>query len=159
MLWILVGLAFGLASAAIAAQRSIAAVVLGAAGVVIFIGLSAAPLALYLTRSGPGLVVDDDGFDDRSTPCLSAGRVWWTEVLAVYPLQLNRQWFIVIHLRHPEVYLARQNWLFRKSARANLALVGSPITLTANNLKTDTESLFTLLDESFQRHLRQESHR
>ena len=79
-------------------------------------------------------------------------------MLAVYPLQLNRQWFIVIHLRHPEVYLARQNWLVRTSARATLALVGSPITLTANNLKTDTESLCTLLHESFQRHLRQASH-
>jgi hypothetical protein len=144
----------GLASAAIAAGGSISAVVVGAVGVVIFIR-AVAPLALGLTRRGPGLIIDDDGFDDRSTP-LSAGRVSWTDVLTVYPLPVHKHWVIVIEFRHPHTDLARHSWLFRISARATLALVGPPLslTLTAGNLKTDTESLFALLHESFERHRR-----
>src|SRR4029453_10621842 len=73
---------FVVASLAIIAQGSAVTLVVGAVGLLTFAGFGIAWIVLLL-RTGPGLVVDDTGFDDRSSLGVAAGRVLWADVTSV----------------------------------------------------------------------------
>ena len=152
LLSILGSVAFVLVSLAIAAQGSALALVVGTVGVVTFVGFGVLWVALGMRR-GPGLIVDDDGFDD-GTSALAVGRVPWADVTGVSDWTAFRSSTVVVHVRNPDAYLARLTWIARPAARANLAVVGSPVTMTSSSLDMDSESLSALLHEGFERHRR-----
>ena len=144
---------FVVASLAIIAQGSALTLILGAVGVLTFAGFGIGWIFLLL-RAGPGLVVDDTGFDDDSS-AVAVGRVLWADVTSVSQRGAFGSSFVVVNVRDPEVYLARLGRLARLAATANRSLVGSPVTVASGGLKTSFESLATLLREGFEQyHLR-----
>ena len=100
---------------------------------------------------GGGLVVDDEGLDDRSS-ATAVGRVPWADVVAVSERTDFGSPIVVVGVRDPESYLARMGRLKRSAARANLGLVGSPVTLASTGLGTDHARLLRTLEESFQQY-------
>jgi hypothetical protein len=145
---------FIVASLAIIAQGSAITFVVGAVGLLTFTGFGIAWIVLLL-RTGPGLVVDDTGFDDRSSLGVAAGRVLWADVTSVSQRSVFTTSHVVVNVRDPEAYLARLGRLGRLAATANRRLVGSPVTVASVGLKTSFASLHRLLSEGFERyHLR-----
>ena len=104
-----------------------------------------------LVRSGPGLGVDDDGVDVTSSAS-GVGRVPWSDVTHVSTWGMPGSRNVVVHVRNPEDHVERLGWFARRSARANVSLVGSPVVLNANTLQTDTESLVRLLHQGHEGH-------
>jgi hypothetical protein len=119
-------------------------------GIVTF-GTFGALWVRQLFRSGPGLVVDDHGFDDASS-AIGVGRVPWSDVTHVSTWGMPGSRNVVVHVRNPGDHLERLGWFARRSARANISLVGSPVVLNANTLRTDTDCLVRLLREGHERH-------
>lgn len=99
---------FVVASLAIVAQGSAITLLVGAAGVITFTSFGLAWILLCL-RAGPGLVVDDTGFDDQSS-AVAVGRVMWSDVTSVSEWGAFGSSHVVVNVRNPEVYLARLGW-------------------------------------------------
>ena len=141
---------FVVASLAIVAQGSAITLLVGAAGVITFTSFGLAWILLCL-RAGPGLVVDDTGFDDQSS-AVAVGRVMWSDVTSGSEWGAFGSSHVVVNVRNPEVYLARLGWFARLAAAANRRLVGSPVTIASNGLKTNFENLNMLLHQAFEQY-------
>lgn len=158
MMWAILGcLALVLASAVIATQGPPLAIVIGVVGLVTFLGFGVTWVVLS-RRKGPGLVVDDEGFDDRSS-AVAVGRVPWSDVRGLSEWTASGSSSVVVHVADPDVYLVRLPWLARRLARVNVAMAGSPVTIASTGLDIDHERLFALLQEGLERHRRVESGR
>ena len=132
------------------ALGSAASRVVGVLGVLTFGAFGVGWLTL-LFRGGPGLVVDDEGFDDGSSG-VSVGRVEWSDVTTVDTWGVLGSSFVVVRVRHPRAYLARLGWLWRPAAWANWRLVGSPVTVGSVGLRTGFDGLHELLLEGFEQY-------
>ena len=141
---------FVLASLGILAQGTAATFVVGVVGLVTFGGFGLGWVRLALRR-GPGLVVDDDGFDDAST-LVSVGRVPWSDVLEVSDWSLSGSTSIVVRVRNPDTYLRRLRGPARWAARVNGRMVGSPVTLASTGLRTDSAELHEVLADGLRRY-------
>lgn len=139
---------FVLASLAILAQGTAVTFVVGVAGIVTFGGFGVGWVRLTLRR-GPGLVVDEDGFEDTSS-LVSVGRVRWADVRSVGTWRTLTT--IVVRVRHPEKYLGRLRGPGRWAAGVNRSMVGSPVTLASTGLRTGATDLEQLLGEGLQRY-------
>ena len=141
------------ASLAIIAEGSALTLIVGAVGVLTF-GWFGIAWVVLLLRTGPGLVVDDRGFDDNSS-AVAVGRVLWADVIMVSERSFGWTSFVVVKVREPTVYLARLGRLARLAGAVNRRLVGSPVTVGSVGLKTSFANLSMLLHEGFERyHLR-----
>jgi hypothetical protein len=146
----LVGCAlFVVASLAIIAQGSALTFVVGVAGLLTFAGFGIAWTVLLL-RSGPGLVVDDTGFDDNSS-AVAVGQVLWADVTTISERRVFGTLLLVVDVRDPEAYLARLGGLARLAATANGRWFGSPVILTSVGLRTSFVGLSMLLREGYER--------
>jgi len=141
---------FIVASLAVIAQGSAVTLLVGTVGIVTFAGFGIAWIVLLL-RAGPGLVVDDTGFDDRSS-ATAVGRVQWADVTSVSQQSMFSASFVVVDVRDPDAYLARLGPVARLAAAANRRLTGSPVTVTSVGLKINFAKLSTLLRESFEQY-------
>jgi hypothetical protein len=135
------------ASVGIFAQGTAISFVIGVGGIVTFTVFGIGLIRLSM-RAGPGLVVDEAGFDDRSS-LLSVGRVPWDDVRSVAEANVSTTSFVVVEVGDPEIYLARLGPLPRWTARVNGRMVGSPITISSVGLKTRFSKLATLIQQGF----------
>ena len=144
---------FVLASLTIIGEGSALTLIVGAVGVLTF-GRFGIAWVVYLLRTGPGLVVDDTGFDDNSS-AVAVGRVLWADVIMVSERSFGWTSFVVVKVREPTIYVARLGGLARLASAVNRRLVGSPVTVGSVGLKTSFANLSMLLHEGFERyHLR-----
>ena len=140
---------FVAASLAIITEGSALTLIVGAVGVLTFVGFGIGWIVVLL-RAGPGLVVDDTGFDDTSS-LTAVGRVLWADVTTVSELRISGSSFVVVGVRDPGLYLTRLRGLARVVAIANNRLFGSPVTITSVSLKISFASLSILLAEGLRR--------
>ena len=107
---------------------------LGVASITLF-GLFGLFIARKLRDPAPGLVVSAAGFTDNASG-LAAGPIAWAEVAGLDELQLLGQRFVVVHLRDPAAFIARQpNPFKRRLLETNLKSYGSPVFISANTLQ------------------------
>jgi len=147
---VLVCAVFVWASLAIIAEGSALTLIVGAVGVLTF-GWFGIAWVVLLLRTGPGLVVDDRGFDDNSS-AVAVGRVLWADVIMVSERSFGWTSFVVVKVREPTVYLARLGRLARLAGAVNRHLVGSPVTVGSVGLKTSFANLSMLLHGGFERY-------
>lgn len=83
-------------------------------------------VALESARSGPVVVIDDEGITDRR---LRVGTIPWKEIEDISIGSVNRQRFLSVHVRDPNVFLARMPFYARWLGRANTLMGFAPITL------------------------------
>ena len=144
---------FVAASLAIIAEGSALTLIVGAVGALTFGGFGIAWIVLLL-RTGPGLVVDDTGFDDRSSAS-AVGRVSWVDVRVLSRRSIAGTSLVVVDVRDPEAYSARLSRFARVVATANRHMLGSPVVISSVSLKISFESLSKLLNEGLEQyHLR-----
>ena len=118
--------------------------VLGYAAIVFF-GIVAFVLIRKLPDNKPGLIIDETGLTDNSGG-LSAGHINWSDIEDVSVMEIQRQRMIMIHVRNPQEYIERQRNLFkRKGMQMNHKMYGTPISISANGLKTSFDELMDLL--------------
>jgi hypothetical protein len=134
---------FVIASLAILTVGSALSFVIGVLGLITFGCFGLAWVVLGLRR-GPGLIIDDEGFDDASS-ATAVGRVPWSDVAFVGEWSTFSSRVVVVEVRHPETYLSRVSWFGRLAARLNVRLVGSPVTLSSVSLRTSHDALLELL--------------
>ena len=131
----------------ILAQGTVLSFVFGVGGIVTVTTFGMG-LTRWSMRAGPGLIVDDAGFDDRSS-LVSVGRVPWDDVRSMTERNVSGSSFVVVEVSDPEIYLARLSLLPRWTARVNGRMVGSPITISSVGLKTRFSRLATLIHQGF----------
>jgi hypothetical protein len=143
---------FVLASLAIVAQGSALTLVVGMVGVLTFTGFGIGWIVQVL-RGDPGLVVDDAGFDDRSS-ATAVGRVSWVDVRLVSRRSVAGGPLVVVHVRDPGTYSARLSRFGRAVAAVNRRWLGSPVVLSSVNLQTSVHGLHMLLSEGLEQYHR-----
>jgi len=137
-------------SLAILTVGSATSFVIGILGVLTFTVFGIGWLTLLLRR-GPGLVVDDEGLDDRAS-LVAVGRVPWSDVTGVGSWGAFGTSFVVVRVREPSEYLRRVTPLLRPAAWLNRSLVGSTVTIPSTGLRIGAGGLLALVHEGFQRH-------
>ncbi|WP_353952778.1 STM3941 family protein [Knoellia sp. S7-12] len=104
-----------------------------------------------LFQSGPGLVLDDEGFVDDSSAG-SVGRVLWADVTQLSTWAHQGANVLVVTVRNPETYVARLGAGRRRYARINMKMMGSPVGIASNPLKVDYDTLFALFTERLEKY-------
>lgn len=88
----------------------------------------------------PGLVINSSGILDNSSG-LSVGLIDWDDIEGFSERKMHSQRILTVHVRNPDKYLKRGNFLQRKANRANLRMAGSPIQISAITIRTDFDAL------------------
>ncbi len=103
-----------------------------------------------LVRGGPGLVLDENGFDDRSSG-VAVGFVPWSDVRELAVLSISGQTFLAVRVHDPRAYAARGGRLARAAHRANIRMCGTPITISANQLAVSFDDLVRMFEAGLAR--------
>jgi hypothetical protein len=93
----------------------------------------------------PGLVLSAEGITDNSSG-VAAGLIPWSDITGFDVYQMQKQKFLVILVEDAEKYILRGNPLQRTLHRANLRMVGSPVSISSNTLKINFEELCALVE-------------
>ncbi|MDO9417921.1 STM3941 family protein [Pararhizobium sp.] len=112
---------------------------MGLASILLF-GIFGVIALKKLFETGPALVLSPQGILDASSG-VSAGFVPWSDITASSIFTIRNQKILVIHVADPEPYIRRHNALMRFVARQNLAMCGSPVTISATSLKISFDTL------------------
>lgn len=115
-------------------------------GLIVFGGLMVVISIIKIFDKSPGLILNPKGFDDNST-LLSCGFVPWSEVENLQKQEFRHQINISVTVKNPEKYANQGNILQKLAKRANLRLSGTPIHISPNYLKIESDRLFNLLKE------------
>ena len=142
---------FVVASLAIVSTGTAIGFVVGVVGAVIF-GVFGVLWAWLGFRPGPGLRIDEDGFEDRSS-AVSVGRVPWTDVTGIGSWGAFGSSSVVVSVRDPHAYAQRVPWYGRAAARANIRLVGSSVTVASTGLRISHDALLAELTAAHERFL------
>lgn len=111
---------------------------------VVFFGICLFFGVFRLFSKKPGLILKKDGFEDYSS-MLGGHFIPWKEVEGIDSLQIQKQRFIRVLLRNPDVVISRSRGLQRFVMTMNYKFYGSPIHISSNSLKCD----FHRLNEEF----------
>lgn len=120
--------------------------IVGAAAV-LFFGLCAVYAIRKLPDNKPGLTMDESGITDNSGG-VSAGLVLWADINGLSVVTVQKQKFILLHVKNPNDYIERQTGIIkRKMMQMNFKMYGSPLTISANGLKITFDELHRLIAE------------
>lgn len=127
--------------------RNPALVTIVGAAAILFFGICALYAVRKLPDSKPGLIIDESGLTDHSG-AVSAGHILWTDIIDLSVITIQRQKFILLHVKNPQDYIDRHAGGFKKKMmKLNFKMYGSPISLNANSLKISFEELHKLIAE------------
>lgn len=117
---------------------------------IIFFGLCAFFFIRKLPDNKAGIIIDDTGLIDNSSG-LSAGHILWSDIENFSVTEIHRQKLIMLHVKNPQHYIDRQKSLFkRKGMELNNKMYGTPISITANELKISFADLLKILTDKLQ---------
>ena len=120
--------------------------IVGVAAILIF-GVLAFYALRKLPDNKPGLIMDESGLTDNSS-AVSAGHILWTDINDLSVMTIQKQHFILLHVKNPQDYIGRQTGAFkRKMMQLNFKMYGSPLTISSNGLKITFDELHQLIAE------------
>lgn len=114
-----------------------------------FLGVSFFGLCGYygfikLFDTQPGLILDSIGITDRSN-AVAMGRIAWQDIRRISILHVEGQRFLTLHMRNPQQYLQRGNFLQRQANKLSDRFYGSPVHIAAGTLKISFGELTDLV--------------
>ena len=116
---------------------------------ILFFGLAAFLFIKKLSDKAVGLTINDKGIIDNSSG-VSGGLVLWSDVKEIKVAQVMSQKFLMVIVKNPQDYIKRQTNTFkRKTIALNFKYYGSPISISANALATNFDTLNELLQQKF----------
>lgn len=114
---------------------------------IVFFGFCALYALRKLPGNKPGLIIDESGLTDNSG-AVSAGKILWTDIDDFSIIAIQKQHFILLHVKNPQDYIDRQTGVFKKKMmQMNFKLYGSPLTINSNGLKITFDELHKLIAE------------
>jgi hypothetical protein len=84
-----------------------------------FFGLCGLYACVKIFDRRPGLIIDDDGFIDRSSAA-ALGRIWWDDVLGIRIASIHRQRMAVVDVADPQRLIEGAGPIARKLHAANI---------------------------------------
>jgi len=112
-------------------------------------GVCAIFIIKKLTENTPGLIINDQGITDNSSG-VAAGLILWKDILDIRRTTVFNQSFIVVILKNPEAYIARQpNPVKRQLMKMNYKTYDSPVNISSNGLICNFDELYNLLKKDF----------
>ena len=115
------------------------AVVAGVLGIAVF-GLFGVLTVRLVLQRGPALVIDSRGITDSSS-AIAAGFVPWHHVRGLSIWEHRGQRVVCIAVHDPAPVLAAAGRLARTAMRANIRMVGTPVTIATTALPFTAEQL------------------
>lgn len=101
-----------------------------------------------LFDKSPGLIISTEGILDNFSS-ISQKIIPWTEIVEIGEYKVQRQKFISIKLKDPEKYIDNRNVFKRMLNSSNMKLCGTPISISASNLKIGYDDLIDLIQEYY----------
>ena len=112
---------------------------------VIFFGAGIAISILKLFDKKPGLLIDNHGIT-INPGSFSTSFIEWTKIERFGIITIRSTKLIAIYLKNPEKFIEQiDNGFKKKVASFSLKSYGTPISITTNTLKVNTDELYTLL--------------
>lgn len=116
---------------------------------IVFFGICALLLIRKLFDDNPGLIIDNKGLIDNSSG-LSTGYISWSDIENISVIKIHRQKLILLHVKNPQEFITNQKSLFkRKNMELSTKMYGTPLSITANGLKTTFDNLLTIITTKF----------
>ncbi len=116
----------------------------GTIGSILFIA-TAALFITHLLDSKPGLIINDEGINLN---LYIKDYIKWAEIQQLGITQIGAAKLILVYLKQPEAFIAKQNSFFKKRIMSlNYKLSGTPVSITSNSLKCGFDELYTLLNQ------------
>lgn len=116
--------------------------VFGVIGVLLFSFLAFLP-AVQLFDRRPGAILNKDGLT-YNDGIKSTKHLRWSDIADISPSQVHLQKFIAFQPHDLPAFLAALSGTARKVAQSNVKMTGAPFHITAVNLTTDFDNLYTL---------------
>ena len=99
-----------------------------------------------------GLIINKNGITDNSSGT-SVGLISWNDIIDIGVAQVHSQKFIMLKVANPEKYISlKKNRIGKMAMRANYDKFGSPISISANSLKTNFAELKLLIENQFDKY-------
>lgn len=117
-----------------------------------FFGLAAVLCLKKLLDKSPGLVVNAEGIVDNASG-VAAGLIPWAEVSNIDSYAIQGQQFVAIQVSDPDKYIERGSALKKVANRANMKLVGTPLTIPATALQVSFDELQETLQSYYAKSL------
>jgi len=121
----------------------------------VFFGVCSVFIFKKLFDKKYGLIIDKNGITDNSNGT-SVGLIKWTDIVGIRIEQVYSQKFIIVDVSNPEYYIELKKGRIGKMAmKANFNRYGSPISITANSLKTNFEDLKEKIYKQYKKNTQQ----
>lgn len=112
---------------------------------ILFFGLAIFVIFKKLISKNAGLIISDKGIIDKASAA-NVGLIPWSDIVEIATTKVMKQEFLTLKVRNPEEYIARQsNFLLRKTMQLNFKNYGSPIQISANNLKSSLTEIRNII--------------
>lgn len=121
-----------------------------------FFGVVAIFVLKKLFDNSPGLIINSQGIFDNSSG-VAVGLIPWDQITGFSVSSIQSQRILTIHVRHPEDYLNKGNFMKRMAIRANARFYDSPVQLSSNALKMNFDELITAIHQYFEKYGNDES--
>jgi hypothetical protein len=103
-----------------------------------------------------GLIIDKNGITDNSN-ATSIGLVKWKDITGIRVLEVVNQKFVMIDVSNPEHYIGlKKSGIGKMAMKANYNKYGSPISITANSLKTDFNEVRKIIEKQYEKNALQQ---
>jgi hypothetical protein len=109
-----------------------------------FCGLTCVYGFVKIFDSKPGLIINKEGITDNSSG-VSAGLIPWNEITGFSEFEIHSTKMLIIMVKEPEKYANRGSVFKRALNKANMNLVGSPISISSTALKMKYSDLHEIL--------------
>src|SRR5690606_36144927 len=123
---------------------------------VVFFGICGIFAFKTLLDKKEGLIINKSGITDNSSG-ISVGLVKWNDIIGRGIAQVHSQKFIMIEVSNPEHYInLKKNRIGKMAMKANYDKFGSPISISANSLKTNFEELREIIEKQYEKNAPQQ---
>ncbi len=116
-------------------------------GVALFFGAGIVLFSRELLRSGPRIVIDDQGILDHT---LGVGRIPWSDITDAYPMSMQGNDFICLELRNPEVWTQKLNPVQRALVAANRKIGFTELSINLSGVSANPVRIHELIVKSIQ---------
>jgi hypothetical protein len=125
---------------------------------VVFFGICGIFSFKKLFDKKDGLIINQKGITDNSSGT-SIGLIKWSDIIGIGIAQVHSQKFIMLEVSNPEYYIGlKKNKIGKMAMRANYDKFGSPISISANSLKTNFSELKALIENRFENYNAEKTH-
>ena len=110
----------------------------------IILGLAILFFMVKLAKRTPSLIINQTGIFENSS-AFGAFPLRWEEIDGFFITHVQRQKLLAVRVKDLEGFLARQSAIKAKLMRANVKLVGAPITLATGTLPINLDELIHII--------------